>query len=389
MNKRTHFQKNILKVGFLLVCLLLSDRVFSQTSQADENEKKEATTYPKFSVKGLFQGQYAASMNKDVDIDGLHHSDGEEVSNSFLIKRGRLQVKAIISDRTDVTMSVNLADFKSDPKNKVLENAYISYKLTDKISVTAGQFRPFFGLENTYPIDIVKSIDFSNQYYEFGNNGWESFQIGASVSVRDSIGKMPIQYGFTVFNGNGRNQNNDKDNGKQYTGRVLFQLSEKNNVNLGLNGGLGSVFHEDVYAAGFDITSAFSLSEKFSLELQLEAKQATNHSLFFGMLPAERIYAIERYQTRGFYFLPNLRYNIQYNRLSSIEFSCRYEYLDSNFKIDSNVRQTWLPMLSLEFLKTYNARIQLAMQIDDYKRNIPDTPRYDNKLFILQVQSRF
>ena len=46
-------------------------------------------------------------------------------------------------------------------------------------------------------------------------------------------------------------------------------------------------------------------------------------------------------------------------------------------------------MLSLEFLKSYNARIQLAMQIDDYKRNVPDTPKYDNKLFILQVQSRF
>jgi len=388
MDISRHFQNAILKAGFLF-CLLSSDGVFSQTSQADENEKKEATTYPKFSVKGLFQGQYAASLNTDVDINGLHHSDGEEVSNSFLVKRGRLQVKAIISDRTDVTMSVNLADFKSDPKNKVLENAYISYKLSDKISLTAGQFRPFFGLENTYPIDIVKSIDFSNQYYEFGNNGWESFQIGASVSVRDSIGKMPIQYGLTVFNGNGRNQNNDKDNGKQYAGRFLFRLSEKNNVNLGLNGGLGQVFHKDVYAVGFDVTSDFHLSEKFLLELQLEAKQGTNHNLFFNLQPEERLYNLNRYQTRGFYFLPNLRYEIQYRRLSSIEFSCRYEYLDSSYRINSNLRQTWLPMLSLEFLKSYNARIQLAMQIDDYKRNVPDTPAYDNKLFILQVQSRF
>jgi hypothetical protein len=107
------------------------------------------------------------------------------------------------------------------------------------------------------------------------------------------------------------------------------------------------------------------------------------------MLPAERLYALNRYQTRGFYFLPNLRYEIQYRRLSSIEFSCRYEYLDSSYRVNSNLRQTWLPMLSFEFLKSYNARIQLAMQIDDYKRNVPDTPTYDNKLFILQVQSRF
>ncbi|MBU7569429.1 MAG: porin, partial [Flavobacterium sp.] len=168
-----------------------------------------------------------------------------------------------------------------------------------------------------------------------------------------------------------------------------FRLSEKNNVNLGLNGGLGQVFHKDVYAAGFDITSNFSLSEKFLLELQLEAKQGTNHNLFFNLQPEERIYNLNRYQTRGFYFLPNLRYDIQYRRLSSIEFSCRYEYLDSSYRVNSNLRQTWLPMLSLEFLKSYNARIQLAMQIDDYKRNVPDTPKYDNKLFILQVQSRF
>lgn len=349
---------------------------------------KPQIKYPQVQFKGLFQARYLVGLTENVDLNGLHHSDGDVTQNSFDIKRMRAQVRAKISERTEVVALVNLADFKSDPKNKVLENAYLKYTFNKYFGITVGQFRPWFGIEETYPVDIIKSMDFSNQYYEFGKNGWTSFQIGAALSGVFDIGKLPFTYAFSVVNGNGRNQEMDKDNGKQYSTRIVMGLSKKNNVNLGLNAGVGEVFKKEVYAFGADLTADFELSDRLFFETQMEAKQAINHNLYFSLPVEERTPYISNYQIRGFYFLPNLRYEIKYKKLSAIEFSCRYEYLDTNFRLNSNVRQSLVPMLGFEFLKDYGARIQLGLQIDRYKHTIDDTTTHNNNLLLLQVQSR-
>jgi hypothetical protein len=84
-----------------------------------------------------------------------------------------------------------------------------------------------------------------------------------------------------------------------------------------------------------------------------------------------------------------LRYEIKYQKLTAIEFSCRYEYFDRSFKINSNARQTYTPMAGLEFGKGYTGRIEMGMQFDNYKRNVVNTTAYDNNLFIIQFQGRF
>jgi hypothetical protein len=60
-------------------------------------------------------------------------------------------------------------------------------------------------------------------------------------------------------NGNGKNQINDNDNGKQYSTRLVFGLSKKYNFNVGLNGGIGEVFSKKVYAVGVDLSSLINL----------------------------------------------------------------------------------------------------------------------------------
>ncbi|WP_236886085.1 MULTISPECIES: hypothetical protein [Elizabethkingia] len=79
---------------------------------------------------------------KDVDINGLQHSDHNGTSNSFIIKYMRVQMGTQISKHTEVVMLANLADFKNDPKGKVLENAYVKYTFSPKLAFTVGQFRP-------------------------------------------------------------------------------------------------------------------------------------------------------------------------------------------------------------------------------------------------------
>lgn len=346
---------------------------------------KTDSIQPKIIFKGLFQARYIVSLKKNVDVNGLQHIDGGGVFNSFDVRRARAQFTARISDRTEAVLLVNLADFKSDPKNKVLENAYLTYRLNNLLHFKIGQFRPGFGLEDTYSINIIKSFDYSNQYTAFGNNGWQSFQIGIGM-FGDLAKDIRLQYELDVVNGNNRNQATDDDNGKQATFRL--QAEPRKNLKFGVNTGYGVHRKENIYAAGVDVSAVFPMKNKFSLELETEWKQGNNHILFFNTDSSLRTGAISHYIMRGFYILPNLRYAIAYRRLSSIELSCRYEYFDNNFKIPGNTRQTITPMIGLEFLHSYNARIQLGIVADIYRQNIAATSQYNNSLFILQIQTQ-
>ena len=354
---------------------------FSQTIVGIDSTKAKIT------IKGLFQARYSFSTHKDIDLNGLHHADGKATYNDFDIKRARIQFASKISDRTDVVLLLNLADFKSDPKNKVLENAYISYRLNPYLNAKLGQFRPAFGLEDIYPVDVIKSMDYSNQYTAFGNNGWQSFQIGASI-FGALTGVIPVKYELTVVNGNNRNQIMDSDNGKHFSSRIELGLAKKLKMKLGLNGGYAMVSNSPVHALGIDLSATLPIARKWSLELETEAKQANNHVLYYSLDSTARVGGIGNFKMRGFYILPNLRYAINYHRLSSLELSCRYELFDKDFKHPVSARQTLTPMVSAEFLKAYNARIQIGMNIDYYKSNKIGSTQYDNSIFLVQVQSR-
>ncbi|OIV43973.1 porin [Flavobacterium johnsoniae] len=370
---------------FLAIPLFMN----SQTENTQSAAVPESTVkYPQFQFKGLLQARYLESFGDNVDVLGVHHSTGEVTQSSFDIKRMRVGLNTKLSEATEVVILVNLADFKSDPKGKVLENAYGKYTFNRYLALTGGQFRPAFGIEELVPVDIIKSFDFSNQYYEFGKNGWTSFQIGASASGSVDIGKIPVSYAVSVLNGNGRNQEMDNDNGKQYATRLVFGLSKLHKIDLGLNGGIGKRSNQKVFAVGVDVTSDFKLTDKFTFDLQIEYKQGTNQNLYFALPPEGRTANIDDYQMRGIYFLPNLRYLVDYKKLTSLELSCRFESFDNNFKTSPNLRRTYTPMISLEFGKAYTGRIEMGFEIDRYDKNIPDTSYYNDDLFLIQLQLR-
>jgi hypothetical protein len=379
------------KILLVPIIFLFFITPFFLHAQGDVNagEKTESEIkYPQYQLKGLLQARYLESFGDNVDVLGVHHSTGDVTQQSFDIKRMRVGLNTRLSEATEVVILVNLADFKSDTKGKVLENAYGKYTFNKYIALTGGQFRPAFGIEELVPVDIIKSFDFSNQYYEFGKNGWTSFQIGASATGSFDIGKIPVSYAVSVLNGNGKNVEMDKDNGKQYSTRWVFELSKEHKINLGLNGGIGKVFKEDVFAVGADITSDFKLTDRFTFDLQIEYKQGTNHNLYFSLPAESRVGDVSNYQMRGIYFLPNLRYVVNYKKLTALELSCRYETFNPSYKVNSNVRQTYTPMISLEFGKNYTGRIEMGFEIDRFDKNIPDTSTYNDELFLIQLQLR-
>ncbi|MBZ4037697.1 OprO/OprP family phosphate-selective porin [Flavobacterium sp. 17A] len=378
----------ILPVPFFFFFLIFPFFVYAQGDVNQAEETPVADKYPQFQFKGLLQARYLESFGDNVDVLGNHHSTGDVTQSSFDIKRMRVGLNTKLSEATEVVILVNLADFKSDTKGKVLENAYGKYTFNKYIALTGGQFRPAFGIEELVPVDIIKSFDFSNQYYEFGKNGWTSFQIGASATGAFDIGKIPVNYAVSVLNGNGKNVEMDKDNGKQYSTRWVFELSKAHKINLGLNVGFGKVFKEDVFAVGADITSDFKLTDRFTFDLQIEYKQGTNHNLYFSLPAENRVGDVSNYQMRGIYFLPNLRYVVNYKKLTALELSCRYETFDPSYKVNSNVRQTYTPMISLEFGKAYLGRIEMGFEIDRFDKSIPDTSNYNDDLFLIQLQLR-
>ncbi|WP_177765380.1 porin [Flavobacterium sp. I3-2] len=354
--------------------------------------KKEEVKYPKLKLGGVFQARYLANFKKDVDINGLQHSDGKSVDNSFEIKRMRISLAAQISENLELNTLINLADFKNDPKTRVLENAFAKYTVNKHLQIQAGQFRPQFGIEDSHAVDIIKSIDWSNAYYLMGSNGWQSFQIGVSAGGQVDLGKIPMNYSVAITNGNGKNTT-DNNNGKHYTSRVWLNLDKKKDFAVGISGGIGEENAHKVYAYGFDFTYKVSLAKNWSVDFRIEGYQATNHVLYASVLATlDEVEAaklnIDDYMLQGFYILPNLRYEIGNPRFKAIELSLRYEYLDASSKIDSNPRQTWTPMLSLEFLKNYGARLQIGMQFDNYKTNIANTKNYNSSLAFVQFQCR-
>ncbi len=114
-----------LKKRSLILCVLMgwfsANAQIQDSLQTTPKPQEEDVKYPQLQIKGLFQARYLVGMSKDVDVNGLHHSDGSGTDNNFMLKYMRVQVRAQISKRTEVVVLANLADFKMILKAECLK----------------------------------------------------------------------------------------------------------------------------------------------------------------------------------------------------------------------------------------------------------------------------
>lgn len=295
-------------------------------------------------------------------------------------------VKGDINDHFSANILANLAEFNSDPTHRVLENAYIKYSLNNYFHIQAGQFRPFFGIEDAMAVDIIRTLDFSNQYYAFGKNGWQSFQTGVSV-FGNVLPSGKLRYFIGAYNGNNKNQVSDDNNSKNTYARLEADFLEA--FTIGVNGGSGSMASNSMGKAyGVDFTAKVPVAAKFDLLLMAEYKNGTNFLAYNADKQAIRP-NLNEFRMRGFYFFPTLRYNHQSKRLRAVEFSCRYEYLDDNYNQASNPRQTVIPNVSLIFADDFYAAVQIGVAIDRFKTQVPLNTTYNHSQGYVQLQIRF
>jgi hypothetical protein len=338
----------------------------------------------------MLQTRYMASLTKNVDVTGKNYDPAvtNAVNNTFSLRRARFMVKAAVNDRFSTNFMLNFAEFNGNPANKVVENAFVKYTGNKHFNIQAGQFRPFFGIEDEIPADLIRTLDYSTQYTAFGASGWQSFQMGVSVfGLITGDDKKFVKYYAGVYNGNNRNQATDNDNTKNVYGRLETTLAP--NVVLGVNAASGSCGAGTGYAYGGDITSTTPLdgNKKWELQLTGEFKSGTNFSLYNSTQshPSK----LGDYRMQGFYFFPLLRYNYNHPRLRALEFSSRYEYFDENYKLGDNAVHIITPNISFLFADDMYATLQVGTNIQMFKHNVPLTSSYDQSLFYLQLQLRF
>ncbi|MBC6110934.1 porin [Pedobacter fastidiosus] len=382
-----------MKQLYILFVILIANSFVGQAQQKDRTRlsdtlKNYSAYKRKLTFAGVLQTRYVLSLDKDVDINGKNFdpATSKAISNTFLIKRARVMVKGDINDHFSANILANLAEFNTDPTNKVLENAYIKYSLSEYFHIQAGQFRPFFGIEDAMAVDIIRTLDFSNQYYAFGKNGWQSFQTGISV-LGNVVSGGKIRYFAGAYNGNNKNQSSDDNNTKNLYGRLEADFLK--DFTIGINAGSGSMASSSIgQAYGADATAKIPLARKFDLLLMAEFKTGAN---FLSYNADKQLLRpdISEYQMHGFYFFPTLRYNHESRRLRAVEFSCRYEYFDENYKLASNPRQTLIPNVSLIFADDFYAAVQVGVAIDQFKNQLPLTTTYNHSLGYVQLQIRF
>ena len=357
----------------------------STSTVTDETAQDFVPLIKKIRVNALIMGDYGASLTENVDINGKHYADGAPSTDGFYLRYVRFQANMDLTKNISAQVLVNLADFKDNPQTKVLEIATVKYKFNNYANFQIGQFRPYFGLEDRYSVDIQKSYTWSNQYSLFGKNHWQSFQLGAAFfgSLEDK--KIPLKYFYTFSNANGKNQKGDSDNYKTHS--VRLEYAPVKGISLGTNVAFGGVKGETTNAYGADFNIEKKLNNKWYLGLDGEYKQGSNILAF--NTSTNTVKRADDFRMQGVYVTPLIRmYTGNQTFFDAVEFSCRYEYLEELME-NGNPSRAYTPMISIIMGETYQSKVSLVGNFTTYNTQIPNSTQWENNQFLLQYQFRY
>lgn len=363
--------KYSLIITFLIICRL---------SYAQEQVNK------KLKVNGLVVGRYITSLNDNIDINGKHFNSPESIiDNSFIMQYVRIKTTFSVNKKIRAVAMVNLADFKNNTQTKVLELAFIDYKMNPYLNFRFGQFRPYFGLEDRYAYQLEHSWRWSDQYLQFGKSNWMSFQIGAAITGSLKESNIPLNYFFTVYNGNGKNQLKDDDNSKNYAGRIEYYIFPQ--IRLGTNYALSDFKNKKGYAFGFDMYIKHQFND-FTYLVLTEYKKGSNLFKYKSDYLNDSNINISNYNMEGFYFSNSITKKIKSKYIEAIDLDFRYEYI-KNLISENNTKQIYTPMLSVVLKGDYDAVVSLAYEIARYKNEISNSSVYNSNRALVQFQVSF
>ena len=191
---------------------------------------------------------YSATAARQVQFSGytqiryqVFEETGKNKNDGFDIRRARFDIRGSFTQRFSYRLQ---ADFAGSAK---LLDAYAEIKLTDYLTITAGQFRIPFSLENLTSMNRFELIDFSQAVDAFtsrgkdviGNHNGRDIGIQAGgVLIKNSNGVL-AEYRFAVFNGSGINIADTANEAKDIAARLNINPLKGFSLGASYYNGLG------------------------------------------------------------------------------------------------------------------------------------------------------
>lgn len=226
------------------------------TTEAIEDE-----TEGKLQISGFVDAYYQYSFNEHpfpTSFTGTHNSFTPGMANVVFSKEGKFGFKADLA----VGPRAEAANGYSGTTLALIKQLYISYGISDAITLTAGNFGTHVGYE---VIDAPANINYSTSYmFSFG----PFFHTGLKANVA-----LSEQFGAMVGIFNDTDTKIDVVGGKHFGGQLSY---DDGNLAAYLNyiGGKldDSNPKDDIFGHQVDLTATYAVSDDFGLGLNTTYK---------------------------------------------------------------------------------------------------------------------
>ncbi|MDP9081583.1 MAG: OprO/OprP family phosphate-selective porin [Bacteroidota bacterium] len=327
-----------------------ADQALKEQAKRDKGNQHNITIGTRaLQISGLVQSRYQGFAQNGVN-------------NAFDLHRARLDVKGDINDNWTYEVYTEFAG-----TTKLLD-AYTTYKITDYLKFTAGQFKVPFSQESLISdsqldfIDRAQVVDaLSGRAKDvIGNQNGRDIGIQINGSFAKVDDRYLFDYTFGVFNGAGFDVTTDNNSHKDLAGRLSIHPIKDLVVSADIYNGQGNygtpAKNQKRNRTGFDAKYVYD-----QLSLTAEYDKGTD-----GIIKREGWYGQVAY-----YVIPK-----------KLQLATRYDTYDPN-EIITTDRSTWY-VEGINYF--FNQWAKLSV---DYSIRHEETTQIKNNLFSAQLQLTF
>lgn len=336
----------------IIVCLFIVLTI-SLSAQSDSTSK-----IPSMQFSGLAKTRYEYTV--------------DDANGNFRVRNARLKINGGLYKNLEYQIQVELADLGRATTEKeadgsvsdisvnfpnMLFDAYIIYKPIKNLSITMGQFKIPFGVDNKRsPV----TIDFTDRALLSGNITPAIRDRGVTLTYKYN----PFSIEAAIVNGTGANKN-ENDKTVNYSLRSFYSPFEQATLSASVYGGKIDGSSVQVY----DVAAHYTLDNLF-----LNAEYAHRITDF----PINDVSgnAILLY---GLYHIP-----VGWEALKSVTPAIRFESLDYNLDTGNDAINKFTFGLTFNFLEYSYGHFRINYEIYSYEVEQPSDDRV-----ILEYQIRF
>jgi hypothetical protein len=341
--------------------VILSFLVWASVVEA--GEEPVISTKSKLTIGGRLHAQFHTTSVEDYTP-----------SSTFFIRRARIQAEY----EAGILNAIIMYDMGEGTPQ--LRDAFVNVGMSDGFMIRMGQFKKPFSLweltSSTKSMVIERANSILGTTNRYSTNAviirdgrYADRDLG--VEIHGKANKLA--YAFGVFNGNGRNQNDD-DNGKTFGGRVVVNVVKDGGIGFGVSNRMIDDFET---ISGADTTVADENFQAFEVDLDYGIKDKVDQA--GPWVQAEFVYGknpqFANTDTKFVGFMVAGSYNIlleNSDKVNSIRPAFRVDWSKRNNDDDDTRTILLTPGMDIFFDK--NNRLQVNVDV-----NVPNAEGADTE----------